>query len=172
VVVAILVRLKLGSPVFFRQVRPGWKGQPFSMLKFRTMREGAGTDSERLTAFGRFLRRTSLDELPELWNVLRGDMSLVGPRPLLMDYFDFFTDRERQRFLLPPGITGWAQIHGRNHVPWDERLERDVWYVENWRFTLDLEILASTLRSVVRSEGIEEDPRAVMLDLNEERSRP
>jgi len=171
-IVAILVRLQLGSPVIFRQVRPGWKGRPFPILKFRTMREGSGSDSDRLTSFGRFLRRTSLDELPELWNVLRGDMSLVGPRPLLMDYFDFFTDRERKRFVMPPGITGWAQIHGRNQAPWDERLERDVWYIEHWKFALDLQILASTVMGVLRADGVEEDPRTVMLDLNQERSRP
>jgi lipopolysaccharide/colanic/teichoic acid biosynthesis glycosyltransferase len=170
-IVAMFVRLRLGTPVLFRQVRPGWKGKPFWIVKFRTMRQGSGPDCERLTVLGRFLRRTSLDELPELWNVLRGDMSLVGPRPLLMDYFDFFTTRERQRFLLPPGITGWAQIHGRNHVSWDERLEHDVWYVEHWSLSLDLRILASTVLGVLRADGVEEDPRAAMLDLNEERSR-
>jgi lipopolysaccharide/colanic/teichoic acid biosynthesis glycosyltransferase len=147
------------------------------MLKFRTMGDARAPDGRllpdglRLTALGRFLRRTSLDELPELWNVLTGDMSLVGPRPLLMDYFDFFTERERLRFSMPPGITGWAQTHGRNHAPWDARLERDVWYVEHWSFGLDLRILAATVRQVLRAESVVEDPHSIMLDLDEERGR-
>jgi lipopolysaccharide/colanic/teichoic acid biosynthesis glycosyltransferase len=170
-IVALAVRIGMGSPILFRQLRPGWQGRPFRMLKFRTMREGDAPDGQRLTALGRFLRRTSLDELPELWNVLTGQMSLVGPRPLLMDYSGFFTAREKLRFRMPPGITGWAQIHGRNRSPWNERLERDVWYVEHWSFALDLRILARTLRQVVRAESVVEDPRSAMLNLDEERSR-
>jgi lipopolysaccharide/colanic/teichoic acid biosynthesis glycosyltransferase len=175
--IALAVRLTLGSPVLFRQLRPGWKGRPFRMLKFRTMREARGPDgtplpdSQRLTGLGRFLRRMSLDELPELWNVLTGAMSLVGPRPLLMDYRDCFTAREKLRFRMPPGITGWAQIHGRNRSPWNERLERDAWYVEHWSFRLDLRILAATAGQVWRGESVVEDPRSIMLNLDEERDR-
>ncbi|HYW45063.1 MAG TPA: sugar transferase [Bryobacteraceae bacterium] len=174
-IVALAVRLRLGSPILFRQLRPGWNGRPFRMLKFRTMGDACAPsgrplpDGQRLTGLGRFLRRLSLDELPELWNVLTGDMSLVGPRPLLMDYCDFFTSREKLRFRMPPGITGWAQIHGRNRSPWDERLERDVWYVEHWSFALDLRILAATARQVLRAESVVEDPRSLMLNLDEER---
>jgi lipopolysaccharide/colanic/teichoic acid biosynthesis glycosyltransferase len=176
-VVAIAVRLKLGSPVLFRQVRPGWEGRPFCMFKFRTMHDTRARDgrplpdSERLTGFGRFLRRTSLDELPELWNVLTGDMSLVGPRPLLMDYLDYFTESEKRRFSVRPGITGWAQIHGRNCASWDERLARDVWYVEHWSLGLDLRILAATVRQVLCAESVVEDPHSTMLNLDEERRR-
>jgi len=175
--IALAVRLTLGSPVLFRQLRPGWKGRPFRMLKFRTMREARGPDggplpdSQRLTGLGGFLRRTSLDELPELWNVLTGEMSLVGPRPLLMDYRDFFTAREKLRFGMPPGITGWAQIHGRNRSPWNARLERDAWYVEHWSMALDMRILAATVGQVWRGESVVEDPRSIMLNLDEERSR-
>src|SRR5581483_2917200 len=168
---ATAVRLVLGSPVFFRQLRPGRHGVPFRILKFRTMREGSLPDAERLTRFGRFLRRTSLDELPELWNVLAGDMSLVGPRPLLIEYSDCFSVEERQRFQMRPGITGWAQIHGRNRAPWDERLARDVWYVRNWSFGLDLRILAETVKQAARGEDIVEDPSSLMPDLDEERGR-
>ena len=174
-IVALAVRLKLGSPVLFRQLRPGWQSRPFRMLKFRTMRDRSAPDGrplpdgQRLTGLGRFLRRSSLDELPELWNVLAGDMSLVGPRPLLMEYHDFFSGRERLRFRMPPGITGWAQIHGRNRSPWGERLARDTWYVEHWSFALDLRILAATVHQVLRAESVVEDPRSIMLNLDEER---
>lgn len=175
-VVAIAVRINMGSPVLFRQTRPGLGGEPFEMLKFRTMRDACDRkgnplpDGDRLTALGTFLRRTSLDELPELWNVLRGQMSLVGPRPLLLRYTPFFTERERLRFLARPGITGWAQIQGRNYLGWDERLGKDVWYVENWSVLLDCKILVRTALEVFRQSGIAVDANTVMRDLNVERS--
>ena len=159
-VAAAAVRLKLGSPVLFRQQRPGLHGRPFTLYKFRSMRaahDAAGTplpDSERLTAFGRRLRRTSLDELPELWNVLRGDMSLVGPRPLLMQYLDRYTPRQMRRHEVRPGLTGLAQVSGRNALSWQARFELDVWYVEHRSFWLDLVILARTLQKVVIGDGI------------------
>jgi lipopolysaccharide/colanic/teichoic acid biosynthesis glycosyltransferase len=157
---AALVRLKLGRPVFFRQVRPGLDGVPFEMIKFRTMtdqRDESGRlrpDEERLTPFGRFLRATSADELPELWNVLRGEMSLVGPRPLLMQYLERYTARQRRRHEVKPGITGWAQVNGRNALSWDEKFELDVWYVDNRSFLLDLKILVMTVLQVLRRQGI------------------
>ncbi len=174
--VALAVRINLGTPVFFRQERPGLHGRPFCLVKFRTMRHSAGPDwvplpdEQRLTRFGRFLRASSLDELPELWNVLRGDMSLVGPRPLLVKYLPCYTPRERRRHDVRPGITGWAQVNGRNRVSWSERLEMDVWYVENRSLLLDLRILLLTLRSVTRRKGLVVDPRSIMLDLDEERA--
>jgi lipopolysaccharide/colanic/teichoic acid biosynthesis glycosyltransferase len=158
--VAILVRLKLGSPVLFRQVRPGFGGQPFRMVKFRSMAHATGpdgrplSDAERLTSFGKFLRSSSLDELPELWNVLKGDMSLVGPRPLLMEFVPLYSERQARRHEVLPGITGWAQVNGRNSVPWDEKFELDVWYVENQSFLLDLKILWKTFGVVLRADGI------------------
>ena len=174
---AVLVKTKLGSPIFFTQVRPGLNEKPFRMIKFRTMRELYDSrgellpDAARLTRFGSFLRSSSLDELPELWNVLRGDMSLVGPRPLLMRYLDYFTDLERIRYRVRPGITGWAQINGRNESGWDARLAHDVWYVQNQSFLLDLKILTMTALRVVKSEGVVVDPSAKMLDLDEERKQ-
>ncbi len=159
-VVALLVRKRLGSPVLFRQERPGVRGDPFTMVKFRTMTAERGRigellpDAERLPRFGRFLRSTSLDELPELWNVLKGDMSLVGPRPLLMKYLPLYTSRQQRRHNVRPGITGWAQVNGRNEADWHDRLEMDVWYTENVSFALDLKILWLTARSVFRREGI------------------
>jgi sugar transferase EpsL len=176
---ALLVRLKLGSPVLFRQQRPGLHGQPFTILKFRTMtndRDDQGNllpDAERLTPFGRFLRNTSLDELPELFNVLKGEMSLVGPRPLLMRYQPYFTDTERVRFLVRPGITGWAQIHGRSTVPWDERLAYDVWYYENCTLFLDIKIGLMTIGKVLRREDTTPDPNCDKLKypLDVERSK-
>lgn len=175
--IAVLIRVTMGPPVLFRQVRPGLHGKPFEILKFRTMtdaRDLAGNplpDSERLTRLGRFLRSTSLDELPELLNVLKGDMSLVGPRPLLMKYMPYFTPRERIRFSVRPGMTGLAQVMGRNALTWDERLEFDVQYVENWSFKLDLKILWWTLVAVFRRSGVEVDPRSKMPDLDDERRR-
>jgi lipopolysaccharide/colanic/teichoic acid biosynthesis glycosyltransferase len=160
VALAALVRLKLGRPVFFRQARPGLDGVPFEMIKFRTMtdqRDQSGRlrpDEERLTPFGRWLRATSADELPELWNVLKGEMSLVGPRPLLMQYLERYTARQRRRHEVKPGITGWAQVNGRNALSWDEKFELDVWYVDNRSFLLDLKILAMTLLQVLRRQGI------------------
>lgn len=174
---AILVRLKLGSPILFRQQRPGLHGQPFSILKLRSMtdaRDADGNllpDSERLTRLGRFLRKTSMDELPQFWNVLKGDMSLVGPRPLFMEYLPYYTERERQRHKVRPGITGLAQISGRNRLTWDKRLELDVQYVERQTLTLDLYILLVTVWKVIaRSDNIEV-PRMVLLSLTEYRQK-
>lgn len=174
-IVALLVKRKLGSPVLFRQTRPGRDGEPFEMLKFRTMTDhvdAAGQqlpDSQRLTSFGRLLRSTSLDELPELWNVLRGDMSLVGPRPLLMRYTRYFSVEEMTRLTVKPGITGWAQINGRNTASWDHRLALDAWYVRNLSPILDLKILATTAYRVFRRHGVVVDPESIMLNLDDER---
>ena len=159
-IVALLVVVKLGRPVLFRQERPGRNGALFTLYKFRTMREaydesGAPLpDAERLTPFGAWLRRTSLDELPELWNVLKGDMSLVGPRPLLVSYLPHYSPRQARRHEVRPGLTGWAQVNGRNALSWEERFELDVWYVDNRSFWLDLKILARTLARVVKGDGI------------------
>jgi lipopolysaccharide/colanic/teichoic acid biosynthesis glycosyltransferase len=165
---AALVRVRLGRPVLFKQPRPGLDGMPFEMVKFRTMtdqRDESGRlrpDEERLTPFGRFLRATSADELPELWNVLKGEMSLVGPRPLLMQYLDRYSARQRRRHEVRPGITGWAQVNGRNALSWDEKFELDVWYVDNRSFLLDLRILLMTLLQVVRRQGISSAGHATM----------
>jgi len=175
VILALLVRRKLGSPVLFRQVRPGKDAKPFEMLKFRTMTDAHGPggallpDSERLTPFGRFLRSTSLDELPELWNVLKGDMSLVGPRPLLRKYLPYYSHRERRRHNVKPGITGYSQINGRNTTPWDQRLEMDVWYVENRNIWIDIKITLATFSKILKRSGLVEDPRSLMDDLDVER---
>ncbi len=152
--VALAVRMILGPGVLFRQVRPGLRGAPFTLVKFRTMRQGDGPDAERLTPFGRFLRATSLDELPELLNVLRGEMSLVGPRPLLMEYLALYTPEQARRHEALPGVTGWAQVNGRNAVTWEERLAMDVWYVDHRSLGLDLRILARTFAAVLRREGV------------------
>lgn len=176
-VVAILVRYKMGSPVLFEQKRPGLRGQPFRMLKFRSMTESRNNlgellpDSERLTRFGTFLRRTSLDELPELLNVVRGEMSLVGPRPLLMRYYPFFTEEEQLRFSVRPGITGLAQVFGRNNLSWDGRIALDTDYVRRSSCALDLKLILLTFWRVVRRDGVQVDPGAVMLDFDEERKR-
>lgn len=157
---AFLIRKKLGSPFLFRQVRPGLHGQPFEMLKFRTMRDAFDVDGkplpdeERITAFGQFLRSTSLDELPELINVLRGEMSLVGPRPLLMDYLPLYNNFQKRRHDVRPGITGWAQINGRNAISWQKKFELDVWYVENRSLWLDIKILFLTLWKVFKRSDI------------------
>jgi lipopolysaccharide/colanic/teichoic acid biosynthesis glycosyltransferase len=159
-IIAVLVRQKLGRPVLFRQTRPGMHAQPFELIKFRTMtdaRDDTGrplTDEERMTPFGSLLRSTSLDELPELWNVLRGDMSLVGPRPLLTEYLPHYSARQARRHEVRPGVTGWAQVNGRNAPDWEDRLEMDVWYVENRSMTLDLRILLRTVVAVLRRSGI------------------
>lgn len=159
-ITALLVLNKLGSPVLFRQVRPGLDGRPFEMVKFRTMREAVDpdgqslSDAERLTDFGRFLRSSSLDELPELWNVLKGEMSLVGPRPLLMDYVPLYSPEQARRHDVRPGVTGWAQVNGRNAISWDEKFKLDVWYVDNRSFSQDLKILLMTVAKVARSEGV------------------
>jgi lipopolysaccharide/colanic/teichoic acid biosynthesis glycosyltransferase len=163
-----VVRYKLGSPVLFRQVRPGLRGCPFKMVKFRTMTDERGADGDllpdalRLTTFGRFLRASSLDELPELWNVLRGEMSLVGPRPLLMEYLPLYSTDQARRHEVPPGITGWAQINGRNAVSWEARFRLDVWYVDHRSLWLDLKILWLTVRKVMVREGINAQGEATM----------
>ena len=160
VTLAWQVRRKLGSPVLFRQTRPGLHGKPFQLIKFRTMRNAIGLDgrplpdSERMTSFGSFLRSASLDELPELWNVLKGDMSLVGPRPLLMEYLPLYSLEQARRHEVRPGVTGWAQVNGRNALSWEEKFRLDVWYVDNHSFWLDLKILALTVKKVFVREGI------------------
>jgi lipopolysaccharide/colanic/teichoic acid biosynthesis glycosyltransferase len=165
--VAIAVRRDLGSPVLFRQVRPGRDGEPFELIKFRTMRtltssDGPDTDAERLTQFGRWLRSTSLDELPTLWNVLRGDMSLVGPRPLLMEYLDRYTPEQFRRHELRPGVTGLAQVRGRNAISWEEKFAADIEYVDTVGPVLDIRILLTTLLTVVRRQGISAPGMATM----------
>ena len=155
-----LIRCRLGSPVFFRQTRPGLHGQPFEMVKFRTMTDACGPDgallpdAERLTPFGRFLRSTSLDELPELWNVLKGDMSLVGPRPLLMEYLPLYSPEQARRHAVRPGVTGWAQVNGRNAISWEEKFALDTWYVDHQSLRLDIRILWLTVKKVLVREGI------------------
>lgn len=162
------VRRKLGSPVLFTQERPGLHGKPFRMVKFRTMtdaRDASGAllpDAERLTPFGRFLRATSLDELPELWNVLRGDMSLVGPRPLLMEYLPLYSPEQARRHEVRPGITGWAQVNGRNAISWADKFELDVWYVDHRSLWLDVRILWLTVRKVLVRDGISAAGEATM----------
>jgi lipopolysaccharide/colanic/teichoic acid biosynthesis glycosyltransferase len=165
-IIVALVRWRLGSPVLFRQQRPGLGGRPFTLVKFRTMTDAraadgaAAPDAQRLTAFGRFLRSTSLDELPELYNVLIGDMSLVGPRPLLTEYLPLYNAHQRRRHEVRPGITGWAQVNGRNAISWERKFDLDVWYVDNASFWLDLKILWLTLWRVLRREGISEEGSA------------
>ena len=166
--IALLVRIFLGSPVLFRQVRPGYKERPFTCLKFRTMtdkRDANGNllpDGDRLTRLGRLLRSTSLDELPELINVLRGEMSLVGPRPLLMQYLERYTAEQRRRHDVKPGITGWAQVNGRNALDWGRKFDLDLWYVDHQSFWLDILILAKTLMQVVRRDSISQPGHATM----------
>lgn len=167
-IVAWQISRKMGSPVLFRQVRPGLNGKPFEMVKFRTMKDAvdaAGNplpDSERLTPFGQFLRSSSLDELPELWNVLKGDMSLVGPRPLLMEYLPLYSPEQYRRHEARPGVTGWAQINGRNTLSWDEKFKLDVWYVDNQSLWLDIKILFLTVKKVLVRDGISADGEATM----------
>jgi len=166
--IAILIRIFLGSPILFRQQRPGYQGRPFYLYKFRTMTNRLAPDgrllpdSERLTPLGRILRSLSLDELPELYNVLRGEMSLVGPRPLLMEYLPLYSAEQMRRHEAYPGITGWAQIHGRNALDWPTRLALDVWYVDHWSFWLDLKILLLTLWKVLKREGINQPGQATV----------
>ncbi len=163
-----LIHRKLGSPVFFRQVRPGLNGKPFEMVKFRTMTDACGPegallpDAQRLTPFGRFLRASSLDELPELWNVVRGEMSLVGPRPLLMEYLPLYNPEQARRHALRPGITGWAQVNGRNAISWQDKFALDVWYVDHQSFWLDIKILWMTVRKVLVRDGISAEGEATM----------
>ena len=164
----LLVRRKLGRPAFFRQVRPGLHGKPFEMVKFRSMTDARGPDgallpdADRLTPFGRFLRSSSLDELPGLWNVLKGDMSLVGPRPLLMEYLPLYSPTQARRHEVRPGITGWAQVNGRNAIGWDDKFKLDVWYVDNRSLWLDLRILWMTVRKVLVRDGISAAGEATM----------
>ncbi|MCY9398995.1 sugar transferase [Bacillus haynesii] len=163
ILTACLIRWKIGSPILFRQTRPGLNGEPFTLYKFRTMtdeRDEAGnllSDEKRLTKTGRLIRKTSLDELPQLINVIKGDLSLVGPRPLLMEYIPLYTKRQWRRHEVKPGITGWAQINGRNKVTWEEKFELDVWYVDHRSFLLDLKILLLTVVKVLKSEGVSQD---------------
>jgi sugar transferase EpsL len=167
-VVAILVKRKLGSPIIFKQERPGLHAKPFYLYKFRTMtdqRDSLGNlmpDEVRLTAFGQFLRNYSLDELPQLWNVLKGDISLVGPRPLLMNYLELYSKEQMKRHDVKPGITGWAQVNGRNAISWEEKFRLDVWYAQNHNFLLDLKILLLTIKKVFKTEGIKHANHATM----------
>lgn len=160
IVIAWLVRRDLGSPVLFRQVRPGLHGQPFEMVKFRTMTNECGLDgtllpdAQRLKPLGRFLRASSLDELPEFWNVLCGDMSLVGPRPLLMEYLPLYTSTQARRHEVRPGITGWAQVNGRNAISWEDKFELDIWYIDHHSLWLDVQILLMTVKKVLMRDGV------------------
>ena len=165
---ALLIRAQLGSPVLFTQPRPGLKGKSFNMVKFRSMtdeRDDAGellSDTQRLTRFGKILRATSLDELPELWNVLKGDMSIVGPRPLMMEYLPFYSPEQARRHDMLPGVTGLAQISGRNALTWEKKFELDVWYIDNYSFWLDIKILLATIKKVLIPEGVSPDGHATM----------
>lgn len=165
---ALLIRLKLGSPILFGQQRPGQHGKPFTLFKFRTMtdaRDQKGNilpDAKRLTTFGQFLRRRSLDELPEFFNVLKGDMSLVGPRPLLMQYLGRYSPEQARRHEVKPGITGWAQVNGRNALTWEQKFEHDVWYVDNWSIWLDIRIILITVWRIIRKEGINQPGQTTM----------
>lgn len=167
-IILLLVGLMLGSPVLFRQTRPGYKGKPFVIYKFRSMtaeKDAEGNllpDAKRLTRFGQFLRNTSLDELPELFNVLKGEMSLVGPRPLLMEYLPLYTPEQARRHDVKPGITGWAQVNGRNTLDWDKRFRMDLWYIDHWSLGLDCKILFLTIFKVLRREGINAEGQAAM----------
>ena len=161
-IAALAVLLVEGRPVFFTQERAGFKGRPFRLIKFRTMKTGEGSDAERLTGFGRFLRATSLDELPELFHVLSGRMSLVGPRPLPVAYLPRYSAEQARRHLVHPGMTGWAQVHGRNETSWEERLARDVWYVDHAGFMLDMKILLMTVGMVFSARGINKSGQATM----------
>lgn len=166
--IACLARCKLGTPVFFRQTRPGLNGKPFEMIKFRTMLDAKDdkgrllSDELRMTPFGSFLRASSLDELPELWNVLRGDMSLVGPRPLLMEYLPLYSNDQFRRHEVRPGVTGWAQVNGRNELSWEDKFNLDVWYVDNRSFWLDIKIILMTVKKVVYRDGIAAQGKATM----------
>nr|WP_275973060.1 sugar transferase [Pseudomonas marianensis] len=166
--IALLIRLKLGGPVLFRQIRPGMHGRKFEMIKFRTMLDLTDqygnylSDADRLTSLGKALRASSLDELPEFWNVLKGDMSLIGPRPLLMEYLDLYTPEQRRRHNVRPGISGWAQVNGRNSLSWEEKFKLDVWYVDNQSIWLDLKIIFLTIKKVFLREGINAENEATM----------
>jgi len=169
-IIAVFIRTRIGAPIIFKQVRPGLHGKPFVIYKFRTMtntRDENGnlfSDEERLTSLGRFLRRTSLDELPELFNVLKGNMSIVGPRPLLMQYLDRYTPKQARRHEVKPGITGWAQVNGRNAISWEDKFKLDVWYVDNWSLWLDVKIILMTILKVLKQEGIRQVGEATMAE--------
>jgi len=166
--IVLLVYLKLGAPVFYRQVRPGLHAKPFELFKFRSMRDAFDEEGmplpndQRITRFGQLLRSLSLDELPELWNILKGDMSFVGPRPLLMDYLPLYNERQSRRHEVRPGLTGWGQINGRNSISWEEKFELDIWYVENASFGLDIKIILMTFMKVLRREGISHEGDVAM----------
>ncbi|MEM3407787.1 MAG: sugar transferase [Nitrososphaerota archaeon] len=168
IVISVIIYLTMGRPIFYRQVRPGLNGKPFIIYKFRTMldlKDKNGNllpDEYRLTSIGKFLRGLTLDELPEFWNVLKGDMSLVGPRPLLMEYLDRYTPEQARRHEVKPGMTGWAQINGRNAISWEEKFRLDVWYVDNWSILLDLKIILLTILKVLKREGISAEGHATM----------
>lgn len=167
-IISIIVRMKLGSPIFFKQARPGLNGEIFNIYKFRTMTDGLDNnkkvlpDKKRLTKFGKYLRSTSLDELPELWNIVKGEMSLVGPRPLLIEYLPLYSDRQSRRHEVRPGLTGWAQVNGRNAISWNKKLELDVSYVENQSFWLDIKILWLTIKKVILRDGVNQNNHVTM----------
>ncbi len=167
-IISLIIYFTMGRPIFFKQIRPGLKGKPFVIYKFRTMldlKDEDGNllpDEKRLTTIGKFLRSTTLDELPEFWNVLKGDMSLVGPRPLLMEYLDRYTPEQARRHEVKPGMTGWAQINGRNAISWEEKFKLDVWYVDNWSILLDLKIIFLTILKVLKREGVSAEGHATM----------
>jgi lipopolysaccharide/colanic/teichoic acid biosynthesis glycosyltransferase len=165
---AVLIFLSYGTPIFFKHERPGKDGQPFKLIKFRSMRDARDRegnvlpDAERITRFGQFIRRTSIDELPEFYNVLRGDMSLVGPRPLLMQYLQRYSTEQARRHTVLPGVTGWAQINGRNAISWDDKFKYDLWYIDHWTFWLDVKIIFLTIWKVLKGDGISQPGRATM----------
>ncbi len=167
-IIAVFVYTFLGTPVFFIQERPGYKEKPFNLIKFRTMKNAYDVngillpDRERLTGFGRFLRNSSLDELPEIWNVIRGDMSIVGPRPLLMQYLPLYNEKQKRRHEVRPGITGWSQVNGRNELSWQKRFELDVWYVDNHSMLLDLKIILMTIFKVLKRQGVNQSGEATV----------
>jgi len=160
--ISLAILVFMGAPVFFRQTRPGLEGRPFTLIKFRTMAPGEGTGVHRITPLGGWLRRTSLDELPEFWNILRGDMSLVGPRPLLMEYLPRYRPEQRRRHAVRPGLTGWAQVHGRNAISWEKKFDLDLWYVDHRSLWLDTKILLMTLGHVVRGTGVNQSEQETM----------
>jgi lipopolysaccharide/colanic/teichoic acid biosynthesis glycosyltransferase len=172
ILIVILVNWKIGCPIIFKQIRSGYKGQLFTIYKFRTMQDRQDSngnmlpDAERLTSLGRFLRKLSLDELPELFNVLKGDMSLVGPRPLLPQYLERYSSEQIRRHEVKPGITGWAQINGRNAITWEEKFKLDVWYVDNWSLRLDIKIIFMTIWKIIKREGINQPGQATMDEFN------
>ena len=171
-VIALIVRIKLGPPILFKQKRPGLHGAPFTIYKFRTMSDASDekdnllSDVDRLTQLGRFLRATSLDELPELFNVIKGEMSLVGPRPLLMQYLDRYTPEQARRHEVKPGVTGWAQVNGRNAISWEDKFKLDVWYVDNWSIGFDIKIILMTIKKVLKKDDISAQSEATMPEFN------